>query len=191
VEKRVVPGLYNAKVNGEWYFSTRLPSLRSAIDAALARKDARKPGKEQGDPVNSSVYIAPKAAVHAQAALRGYLEWQTHQRAVGNEPLWLALYRSGVLPPDATRETAEAAAWKWLGFVPVSPDGAAYRYEARTMTVANTRHGSLRYPRLHATLAEDSPVLRLLGQLQTIQANLRFREDGIHTVLAITRAPRK
>ena len=187
VADRFAPVIYHAKVDGAWYASFRLDELHGAIDRALARWKEKKPAKEEGVPINSSVYIAPKAAVKAAGALRGYLEWESHRRALANEPLWYALYRGGVLAKDASPEAAGTAARKFFGFVPVSPDGAAYRYESRTDEVVNARHGSLRRPRLHPDLAPESPLAQLLGQLQTVRADLRFREDGIHTVLTIQR----
>jgi hypothetical protein len=76
---------------------------------------------------------------------------------------------------------------RYLGFVPVSPDGAAYRYDARHDEVANARHGSYQKPRLHAGLDAGSPLRRFLEQLRTVRADLRFREDGVQTSVTIER----
>jgi hypothetical protein len=74
--------------------------------------------------------------------------------------------------------------------VPVSPDGTAYAYDRRTDEVRNERHGSPRRPQSHASLADGAALKALLGQLRTIRADLRFREDGIHTTLTIDRRPK-
>ncbi len=71
--------------------------------------------------------------------------------------------------------------------MPVSPDGTNYRYDRKFDEVVNERHGSLRKPSLHATTAETSPLNFLLDQLRSVRADLRFREDGIHTVLTLDR----
>ncbi len=76
---------------------------------------------------------------------------------------------------------------RYLGFVPVSPDGAAYVYDPRTDEIRNSRHGSLRQPRLHAALEDSSALGRLLDQFRTLRVDLRFREDGVNTVLTIER----
>jgi len=73
--------------------------------------------------------------------------------------------------------------------LPISPDGAADRDDNRTDEVIHARHGSLRRPRLHGSLNTKSPLTELLGQLQTVRADLPFREDGIHTILTIERKP--
>ncbi len=115
------------------------------------------------------------------------LEREVHERALGNAPILYALYRTGLVGEKATEAEVQAAALKYLGFVPVSPDGAAYAYDARDDEVVNQRHGSPRRPRQHLTMAKTSPLGQLLGQLQSLRADLRFREDGVHTVLTLER----
>jgi hypothetical protein len=119
--------------------------------------------------------------------LRRLLERQTHQQARTALPIWYALYRTGIAAPDAAPEQARAAAYRYLGFVPVSPDGTAYKYDRDHDEVGNERHGSLRRPRLHPSTADTSPLNFLLDQLRSVRADLRFREDGIHTVLTLER----
>ena len=71
--------------------------------------------------------------------------------------------------------------------MPVSPDGSRYQYDPKMDEVVNERHGSQRRPKLNSDLAEDAPLSRVLEQLRALRADLRFREDGIHTVLTIER----
>jgi hypothetical protein len=76
---------------------------------------------------------------------------------------------------------------KFLGFIPVSPDDAAYQYDAARDEIVNQRHGSLRQPRLHANIADRSPLAGLLAQFPSLRIDLRFREDGFHSVVTIER----
>src|SRR5207244_514045 len=101
------------------------------------------------------------------------------------------LYRTGLLAKDASDADLRAKAFRWLGFIPVSPDGAAYRYDAKVNEVVNERHGSLRNPLMHAAPADGSLIAQLLEQLQTLRADFRFREDGVQTVLTMERKPLK
>ena len=137
--------------------------------------------------MNASVLLAPRALDRARGAIHRYLEWETHRRAVGNGPLWYALYRSGVLPRAATASVQEEATLRLLGFVPVSPDGAPYFYDRLTGEVWNIRHGSRPWPHLYPDLAEKAPLRQLLDEFRTLRVDLSFREDGVHTVLTIER----
>jgi hypothetical protein len=73
---------------------------------------------------------------------------------------------------------------KWPG--PWPPARIARRWP-RTDEVVNRRHGSPARPQLHPSLAKDAPLGQLLEQFQTLRADLRFREDGVNTVLTIQR----
>jgi hypothetical protein len=168
----------------------RRASTRTSPEDMVAQEPDPPPGKDEV-PVNFSFHLSPRAAVQARKALEFYLEWEVHKRAVPNNAFWYTLYRCNLVDnktPDAARD---AAALKFVGFVPVSPDGAAYKYEPRTGEVVNARHGSLRKPNFTRTLAADSPVIRLLDQFPSIRADMRFREDGMHAVITIERKERK
>jgi hypothetical protein len=97
------------------------------------------------------------------------------------------LQRSGQVDLDWSEKRRRAAAQAFLGFVPVSPDGSAYAYDSRTDEVRSLRHGTQGRPMLNLELDATSPLARLLDELRTVRADLRFREDGIHTVLTIDR----
>lgn len=142
--------------------------------------------KGQTDPLNASLYIAPSATKTADA-VQLYLEWESHKQALANNPVWLALEHAGVLPAKASEQDRQRIAKQFLAYVPVSPDGAAYRYDRARDEVSNARHGSYTNERLHARLGADSAVSELLRTLKSVRADLRFREDGIHTVLTIDR----
>jgi hypothetical protein len=182
-----LPAVYYATIEGGFFLSPNEALLRDLIDRTQAREDDKVKVVE----VNSSLYLSPAAAEKSRGLLEKYLAAQVHQQALSNEPVWYALYRAGLMPADADARQAQAIADRYLGFVPVSPDGAAYSYERKTDEVVNARHGSQRRPKTPKALAEDAPLEQLLAQLRSIRADLRFREDGIHTVLTIDRQPRK
>jgi hypothetical protein len=177
------PALYYCTVDNAFYLTLNEATLRDAIDRAKAPRESKTEKVE----VNSSLYLAPGAADKARAFVRGFLERQTQHQALNNDPIWYALYHPGLLSADADAVKAQETAFHYFGFVPVSPDGAAYAFDRKTDEVVNERHGSLRKPRRHADLAENAPLGRLLEQLRTLRADLRFREDGVHTVLTIDR----
>jgi hypothetical protein len=177
--------LYYAMLDDAYYVSPREDCLHELIDRSLASRGKER-SKAETVAVNSSVYVAPGAQPHARAALAQYLEWETHRRALANGPLWYALYRSGVLSADASEETRRRVADRFFGYVPISPDGSSYRYDARAQEVVNARHGSLQRPQLHDELADKSPLNKLLAGLHSVRADLRFREDGVATVLTFS-----
>jgi hypothetical protein len=101
--------------------------------------------------------------------------------------LLYALFKSNVVGPQDDSPAVEAAALNYLGFVPVSPDLAPFRYERQKEEVINLRHGSVRQPKLAKGIDAASPMSKMLDQFATIRADLRFREDGIHTTLTMKR----
>jgi hypothetical protein len=189
-EKRFRPDVYYATIDGVWYASFRLESLRELIDLAADRRAGRL-AKNETERLNTSFFVEPGAAPKATAALGAYMEWEAHRRAQAAGPMWHVLYRAGVLPADTDERTRQSLAMHYLGYVPVSPDGAAYRYRAAADEVVNERHGSLSAPRLHGRLSNDAPIAGLLRQWSVVRADLRFREDGIHTVLTLDRSSKK
>jgi hypothetical protein len=182
-QERFLPAVYYAMIDGSFYLTPKESLLRDVIDQVKAGRQ----GKRQTVEINSSLYLSPGAAQKAQGLIQRSLERQVHEQALTNEPIWHALYASGVLPPDAGEAKARETAERFLGFVPVSPDGSAYVYERRTDEVRNERHGSPHHPTTHQALKEDAPLRHVLEQLRSIRADLRFREDGIHTVLTVDR----
>jgi hypothetical protein len=186
------PALYYALIDGGFYLSLSDVPLKEMIDRWALKKEG-KLSEEKGETVkvNTSLYVAPQAAAKARDFLRFYLEWETHRRALANTPLLYSLYRCGLVAPDASTQELQAAAYRYLGFVPVSPDDAAYRYNAKTAEVINARHGSLRRPKLHGGVEASSPLGQLLEEFRTIRADLRFREDGVDTVVTLQRKKSK
>jgi hypothetical protein len=102
---------------------------------------------------------------------------------------------------------------RYLGYVPVSPDGALFDYDPKTDEVSNRRHGSparpvylspdlvnpqavVKWPApsLAGSRTESkaaSPTGQLLDQFRTLRVDVHFREDGLHTVLTLEQNERK
>ncbi len=182
-----LPAVYYAMIEGGFFLTPNEALLHDLIDRSQGKEDDKVKTVE----VNSSLYLSPAAAEKSKGLIEKYLEAQVHQQALSNEPIWYALYRAGLVPADADARQARAIAERYLGFVPVSPDGTAYSYDRKTDEVVNARHGSQRRPKTPKALAEDAPLQQLLDQLRSIRADLRFREDGIHTVLTVDRQQKK
>jgi hypothetical protein len=177
--------LYHVLTDGGWYISTRQAPLREQIDRGNARfRNGEADGRDLV-PVSASLYVAPGAAVKSREAVQSYLESQTHRRAVANGPIWQALVRAGMIDRRTPEPKMNDAALRLLGFVPVSPDGSAYAYQAKTDEVVNRRHGSLRRPQRHAALDPSAPLGRLLQQVRWLRADLRFPNEGIRLVLTV------
>src|SRR5262249_18370316 len=150
-------------VGGTWYLSTGEASLKAAIDRFAAReKEPAKKGEKVE--VNTAFSAAPQAAVLARDGLRRYLEWESHHRALGSAAEWYPLFRAGLLPEDLTERTMRDEALRYLGYVPVSPEGAGFRYDPVCDEVVNERHGSLRQPNLRAGVEDNAPLYRLLEE---------------------------
>jgi hypothetical protein len=182
-----LPAVYYAMIDGAFYLTPSEPMLRDFIDRAQAKRD----GKTETVEINSSLYISPGAAELTKGLIQKYLEKQVHEQALAAAPLWYPLYHTGLIPEGANAAAAAALAERYYGFLPVSPDGSPYVYDRRTDEVRNERHGSPSRPKANRTLAEDAQVKRLLEQLRTIRADLRFREDGVHTTLTVDRQQAK
>jgi hypothetical protein len=177
-----LPAIYYALVDGVWYASLQEQPIKDMIDRAA--RPAEKPAVEARR-VNSALYISPDAAAATKAFARGVLEREARRRALQNAPVWYALAKAGLLDGKADEAARQAVLYRYLGYVPVSPDGVAYLYDPRADEVTNTRHGSPRRPTPRPAVDADSPVGRLLERFRTVTADLRFREDGIQTAVEL------
>ncbi|MGH7222523.1 MAG: hypothetical protein ACRELF_04810, partial [Gemmataceae bacterium] len=177
--------IYHARIDDAWYVSLSQGALHRLIDQSIRRRDKKTP--PQPIEAATSLFLAPQALLQSTGAVFGYLEWESHRRALANGPAWYALYRGGLLAADAKEATRRTIALRHLGFVPVSPDGSAYRFDAGRDEVTNERHGSYSRPRLGDGLDERSAGQQVLGSLRTLRVDLRFREDGVQTALSFDR----
>jgi hypothetical protein len=180
--KPFLPAVYYALVGGAWYASLQEQPIRDMIDRAS--RPAEAPTAEVRR-VNSALYISPEAAAATKAFARGVLEREARRRALQNAPVWYAFAKAGLLDGKADEAARQAVLYRYLGYVLVSPDGAAYLFDPRADEVTNTRHGSPRRPTPKAAVDADSPVGRLVDQFRTVTADLRFREDGIQTAVEL------
>jgi hypothetical protein len=81
----------------------------------------------------------------------------------------------------------DAVSLRLFGFVPVVPDGNPFVYDERMRRVHSFRHGSWAHPTKHDGPDRSSPLGKLVRSIQQVTANLRFREDGIHTAVTFSR----
>jgi hypothetical protein len=179
------PVLYYAFIGDGWYLSVSESQLRGLIDDSIARLKPKKP--EPAVAVNSSLYVAPAAAVQAGAALRNFLEWESRRWALANGLEWYTLFRCGLVDSRMTERQKFRAAMHYLGYVPTSPENASYKYDAKTDEVANARHGTVRRPTVHSDLDPASSLRPLLEQFRSFRGDLRFVPDGIHTIVTLDR----
>ena len=182
---QVPPPFLLADIDGTLHISANEDFLKKRIDEAEARKKsgdkkAAKPARE----VNAGLFIGPS---NARQVASPFLEYEGHSLALLNNQVWNCFYQAGLLKPNAAEAARKESVRRFLGFIPVSPDGTAYRYDARLGEVVNERHGSLRLPRLHGQVAETSELGKFLEQIKALNAELRFLDNGLHTVLTIER----
>ncbi|MBI3821650.1 MAG: hypothetical protein HY289_03110, partial [Planctomycetes bacterium] len=181
--------VYYATIDDGWYIGFDKQALKDLIDRAEQRK--KNPPKADTVDTNASWHVSPAAAIQAGEALRQYLEWETHKRALPNDALWYILYRAKLIDAKTPEPAKRDAALKYLGFIPVSPDDVPYRYDAARDEMVNQRHGSLRQPTLHPSIADTSPLVELLARFPSLRVDLRFREDGFHSTLTLQRKTMK
>jgi hypothetical protein len=183
---RFLPAVYYALVDDTWYVSLQEQPIKDMIDRAeLARTQPAPANASDAKPVNSALHISPETARATKEFARRYLEREARQRALANAQVWYAFSRAGLLDGQSGESARQTVLYRYLGYVPVSPEGAAYRYDQRTDEVTNTRHGSPRQPTPRHGVDPESPVGQLLEQIRTLTVDLTFREDGIHTTLML------
>ncbi len=174
------PAAYYALVENGFYATTDEKMLHDFIDEARARQ--RKPPDTA--PVSASFTLAPGKGEHEGRLLRRIVRGEMTDRALGDAPLWQALYSTGVLGSQTGSVRADTV-YHYLGFVPVSLDGTAPRYASKTDEVFDERHGSLGQPRLPRELVEGSPVERFLNGVESLRADVKVVEEGVRLTLTI------
>jgi hypothetical protein len=180
--------VYCTIADGVFYVSLREDCLHRFIDYAEVRKKAKPNQPVDEEPAAISLRLDPSGP-HAAAALQRVFEWQTQRLALANTPVWQLLHQVGLVTTATPIAEQEATALALFGYVPASPDAAPYTYDPAADEAANARHGSLRQPRLHDRLEPKSPLYRLLTSLKGVRVDLRFREDGVYTVVTLERKP--
>lgn len=173
------PFLHAADIDGTLCISANEDFLKKRIDESGRAKPAESTHK-----ANAGLYISP---TNAGAAASLFLEYEGHSLALLNNQVWNCFYQTGLLSPNAADSSRKETVRRFLNFIPVSPDGSAYQYDARIGEVVNVRHGSFRRPQLHDRVAEASELGKLLKQIKALRAELRFLDNGLHTRLTIER----
>jgi hypothetical protein len=164
-------------------------AFHAAFDEqALERRiTARKAGaRVKGTPAAAGLTLSRKSP-HLAAYLDRLLEQNLSTRSHAAVTLWQELYDARLVTAAMSDAERDAAALRLLGFVPAVPDGSRFAYDGRTRRVRNVRHGSWSEPATHDAPDLASPLGRLVRSIQHVTADLRFREDGIHTTVTFSR----
>lgn len=175
------PTLYSTRSERAQAMSLGNRLLERWIDQQI---DGTKTKPKDEVETNISLYLAPPGSKNLDA-LSAVFEWETHKQALSAASLWQPLYASGFVTSRMSESDRAATARRLLGYVPASPDRTAFAYDPARQEVTNARHGSFAHPTYRGTLAPGADVLKLLSQLRSLRADLRFREDGIHTTLTL------
>jgi hypothetical protein len=177
------PAFFIAGTDQGVHISANEDFLKKLIDRAQARKkDAKEP--PAANESNAAMFLGLANAREAAGLL---LENEAHHLALLNNNVLNCFHQTGILPPDADDKSRQATVRKFLGFAPVSADGSAYHYDARLREVANRRHGTYHRPQTHSDVQETSELGKLLNEFKALRAELRFHDNGLHTVLTIDR----
>ena len=164
------------------YIATNAEFLKRFIDQAEANK--KNGEKAAGSDVNMRLHLGADKAREAASLL---FEYEDHSLTLLNNQVWNCFYQTGILAPDAPARDREATVRRFLGYLPVSASGADYTLDPKLGEVANRRHGTYRQPQFHAGVEDKSDLGRFLNQLGPIRAELRSRDNALHTVLTIER----
>jgi hypothetical protein len=183
------PSLYYVLVDGGFYISLQEDCIKRVIDQAIAKRENKGKQPEAGQVVqlNSGLYLSPSAAQSAMQLVNLGLGFLTHEYTLENSSVYAPLYQAGLLAKDASAEEQRRLAFQYFGFIPVSPDGTAYQFDSVRQEVVNAVHGSLRQPKLPEKPVTDLPLQKMLAEVLNLRLDLRFREDGIHTVVTLNR----
>ena len=171
--------IYATKVKTAYYVSLDESTLKRRIDFALGKA---KPGDTRA--VHAALHLAPPGG-RGGRALNAYLDWRTHVKAQSALAHWEGLYAAGLITPSMKPAARDEAVRRLLGYVPVSPDGTALTWQAREARMRSDHHGTLAAPTFRAKLPADAPLATLLRTIRSVQAGLRFREDGLHTTITL------
>lgn len=178
-----LPAIYYALVDGAWYASLQLQPIKDMIDRAAERKVG---GPDAAEPqINSSLYLSPTAGVATKQYLRELFGREDRKQSAANAAIWHAFFQMKLIDTTTPNDRRQDLLYRILGYAPVNGDGSDWGWDERLGEVANNRHGSLRRPANETDFAAVSSARRLLEQFATIQVDLRFREDGIHTIVAL------
>ena len=173
--------IYQTHIDKGYYLSFSKKAIEARIDHALGLRKA-KPGDTQG--IHVALYLAPPGGEGGKT-LAAYLDWRSHVKAQSVLAHWEGLYASGLVSPTMKPTARDEAVRRLLGYVPVSPDGTAMTWQTKGAQMRSDHHGTLAAPTFRAKLPADAPLAKLLQTIRSVQAGLRFREDGLHTTITL------
>jgi hypothetical protein len=174
--------LYVAAAGEALHISASPDMIRKQIDAAKAEKRPAKVKTSRDSSI--AVSLSPRNARRAAAAL---LDYESHRLALLNNQAWNCFYQTGLLSGPADKPASQRLLRHFLGYVPVSPDDSSYVQHRLHGEVINRRHGSLGSPIRHSAVAPNSDPGRLLDDIRALRVELRFQNNGLHSVLTIER----
>jgi hypothetical protein len=170
------PALYCADFGGASFFSFSRGAIERRIDAW------KKGAKMKAEPAAAGFFLT-RNRPGISTLIEFLMEQQVRQQAHSANVMWQALYEARVITPKMTEAERQTVALRLWGFVPCAPDGSRSVWDNDTQQVRNIRHGTWQRPISHQSLDPKSPLLRFLRRFESVNADLRFREDGIHTII--------
>jgi hypothetical protein len=175
------PKAYYERIGKGQYLMLDKKVARERI--ARRKKDVSEDGKD----VAVGLFLSRKQRGMSDA-IELLLEARVREKAHAANVMWQALYDASVVTPkmdDAERRRVALRLW---GFVPSAPDGSRAVWDKATRQVNNARHGTWHHPESHKALGPKSPLAKFLHRFESLNADLRFRRDGVHTVITFRRA---
>src|SRR5262249_26356080 len=162
-----------------------LLSNKKAARERLSRRE--KGASEVGNKVAVGLFLSRKQRGMSDA-IELLLEARIREKAHAANVMWQALYDAGVVTPKMSDAERSGIALRLWGFVPTAPDGSRAVWDKATQQVSNVRHGTWHRPATHTALGPKSPLAKFLHRFESLNADLRFRRDGVHTVITFRRA---
>lgn len=176
------PALYYATIQDGFYVSTQASALRGLTDR-LAEVSQGVPAVDPPIQANMMAYAAPRAAEKIRPTASVFLEHQGRQVCWRNlVQVWL-LGRCGLLEDASVASVAP----RFLGYGVVCPDGGRYRFDAVAGEAVCSVHGRHVDPMRLDAPPPDSPIGRLLDEVERVTAQLRFTPEGLATQVSIQR----
>jgi hypothetical protein len=182
--KEAPRALFVATFGPSLYISPNIDAVRKLIAQSQEKKEERDREQDDEQEITMRLTLRPEKARQAAGLL---FEYEDHCLTLLNNEVWNCFYKAGILAADAPEKERLATVRQFLGYLPVSPTGSDYSFDARTGEVVNRRHGSYRQPLLHRDVESDSDLGRFLDRLRSVRAELRFQDNGIRAWLTIER----
>jgi hypothetical protein len=174
------PSAYYERIGQGQYLMLDRKSARERI----ARR--KKGTSEEGSDVAVGLFLSRKRRGMSDA-IELLLEARVREKAHAANVMWQALYDAGVVTPKMSEAERRHVALQLWGFVPSAPDGSRAVWDKATQQVSNVRHGTWHRPASHTALGPKSPLAKFLHRFESLNADLRFRRDGVHTVITFRR----